>query len=100
MAKVSQTSGDTRDRQQHALLPVAAAALLSFGVTLMLMSAAYIRDLEYLRQVPGMVWSFLCGVPTENGVALPAMLSFGTVALLIGGGMIGWHWWRRRATQT
>jgi hypothetical protein len=79
------------------MLPVAAAAFLSFGVTLVLMSAAYIRDLEYLRQVPGMVWSFLCGVPTENGVALPAMLSIGTVALLAGGGMLGWYWLRRRA---
>jgi hypothetical protein len=97
MAKVSHTTGEART-ERKSLLPVAAAALLSFGVTLMLMSAAYIRDLEYLRQVPGMVWSFLCGVPTENGVALPAMLSSGTVALLIGGGIIGWYWWRRRQT--
>jgi hypothetical protein len=95
MAKVSQAVGEAHT-ERKSLLPVAAAALFSFGITLMLMSAAYIRDLEYLRQVPGMVWSFLCGVPTENGVALPAMLSMGTVALLVGGGILGWHWWRRR----
>jgi hypothetical protein len=47
--------------------------LLTAGITLLGVTALYIRDLETLANLPGMVWNFLCGQPNVGGVTLPAL---------------------------
>ncbi len=53
--------------------------LLTAGITLLGVTALYIRDLETLATLPGLVWNFLCGQPNQGGVTLPAL----TLATLI-----------------
>lgn len=65
------------------------ALVLSFGVTLLVLSLAYIQDLTDIQRAPGVLWLFLCGVPTSEPLALPLLLSGGTLLAFIGlGGLI------------
>jgi hypothetical protein len=56
----------------------------------------YIKDLETLREFPGMIWSFACGKPVEGGPVLPLLFTFCLVSLLAGGILFGWRWWLGR----
>ncbi len=88
------TPSDT-PRRHHAPLPIIGAGLLSFGITLLLMSSAYITDLELLRRAPEAVWLFICGVPTDNEMVLPLMIGFAGLTFLIGISLIAIHQIRR-----
>lgn len=64
------------------------ALLLSFAVTMTVVILLYTHDLTTLSQLPGIVWSFLCGVPSENGIILPVLTlltlaTFGGAAVMI-----------------
>lgn len=72
-------------------LPVVAAGILSFGVTMLIMSAFYIEDLEMLRQLPEAVWLFICGVPSENPIVLPLLITVGVGSILISAGLFVSH---------
>ncbi|HLV34841.1 MAG TPA: hypothetical protein VKY59_07005 [Spirillospora sp.] len=88
----------TTDNPQHSILWLAAAALLvSFGLTMFLFSAAYIKDVQLLSKAPEMVWAFICGNPGDYGVTLPLLLTIGTLGLFggIAAGLVGW--WRSRS---
>lgn len=70
--------------------------LISMGLTLLVISLAYIRDIETLHTLPGAIWNFICGRPTPEGPALPLLLTLSTFALLGGAGMVLWDRLRRR----
>lgn len=76
---------------------IAIALLLSFGVTMLLFSAAYARDLQTILRAPELIWAFICGQPDPGGPVLPLMLTFSTLALLGGAGVAIWARLRRRA---
>ncbi len=75
---------------------VAVALLLSFGVTMLVFSAAYARDVLTLLRAPEMIWAFICGQPDPGGPVLPLMLTLGTLALLVGVVVAVWARLRRR----
>jgi hypothetical protein len=81
---------------KQSLLLVAGAALFSFGLTMLLMSGAYLQDLSLLQRVPEAVWLFVCGVPTDNEMVLPLMIGLGSITLLVGVGLAVLHIVRRR----
>ena len=92
--ELSESRPNTR---QLSIFPLALAALLiSFGFTMFIFSAAYARDVSILTKAPEVVWAFICGRPAEYGVTLPLLLTLGTMGLLGGTGLFGWHWWRER----
>lgn len=74
--------------------------LFTFGIMMLIFSFALSKDLNLLRDAPGMVWAFICGAPSPNGPALPLLLTLGTMAML--GGVIasGWHWWKTRQEKS
>lgn len=76
-------------------LPAAAAALVGFGATMLLMALFYTRDLALLAETPGAIWSFICGVPTDNPMVLPLLVALGALALLAGAGLAVLLWLRR-----
>jgi hypothetical protein len=85
---------------KQSLLPVTAAALLSFGLTMLLMTGAYLQDISLLQRVPEAVWLFVCGVPTDNDMVAPLMIGLGSITLLVGIGLVALHIYRRkRATS-
>jgi hypothetical protein len=87
----------TRGRSKISPLVIIAAALVGFGITVLIMSGAYVRDLELLRQVPESIWLFVCGVPTDNDMTLPLLISIGVLTMLGGAGMIAFHlFWSKR----
>jgi hypothetical protein len=50
-----------------------------------------------LSQVPGAVWQFVCGVPTDNEAVLPLLIGFAGITLLVGVALVAVHVWRRRS---
>ena len=73
------------------------ALLFSFGVTMLLFSMAYARDVQTILRAPELIWDFICGRPDPGGPALPLMLTVGTLALLGGVVATGWTRLRRRS---
>lgn len=66
--------------------------LATTGFTLLVFSLAYAKDLETLRTVPNAIWSAICGVPTENGITLPLLMTMSTLSFM-GVGVI--QLWKR-----
>lgn len=62
---------------------------LSFGVTMLFFSILYVKDLQMLAQLPEMVWYFVCGRPSEDGIVLPMLVLLTTAAFLVGAGLWG-----------
>lgn len=81
-------SQTTNRQHKPAIVSIAAAALLGFGLTLLAISAAYVRDLDTLRRVPEAIWLFVCGVPTDNALLLPLLIGFSTITVLVGVGLL------------
>jgi hypothetical protein len=75
---------------------VGAIMLLTIGGTLLLISLAYVKDLDTLKNVPGAIWNFVCGRPTPDGPTLPLLLTMSTLAIVIGGGLLVWNRLRQR----
>ncbi len=63
---------------------IAGVALLSFGGMLLVMAVAFARDLRALQDAPGLLWSALCGAPTQSELALPLLLVVGTTSCVVG----------------
>ena len=74
--------------------------LFTVGVMLFIFSLAFLEDLETLSKAPELVWAFICGAPSDEGPALPLMLTLTTLAL--GGGVVfsGWHVWKLRQDKS
>lgn len=80
------------------MIALAAVALLvSFGVTMLLFSMAYARDVQTILRAPELIWDFICGRPDPGGPALPLMLTLGTLALIGSAIVVVWARLRRRA---
>lgn len=90
--EMTQTAEAVVDTQHESagdmIVSVFAAMLLGFGVTLLGISAAYVRDLETLQRIPESVWLFVCGVPTEDPIVLPLMITLSVVAMVLAGALI------------
>lgn len=82
------------------ILPIVAAGLVGFGITVLIMSVAYVRDLAMLRQVPETIWLMLCGVPNDNPITLPILLVTGGLALLSGTVVLVVYQLRRKPHNT
>jgi hypothetical protein len=65
-------------------LTMLCVALTSFGLTMLLMSVIYMRDLAFLVNAPLVVWSAICGQPSNDPLTLPILVTLGSAALLIG----------------
>lgn len=70
--------------------------LLTAGITLLGVTIFYVHDMETLASLPGIVWNFICGVPNEGGITLPALalstlMSFAAAAIIYG----RWRWQNR-----
>ena len=81
---------------------VAGAALIGFGVMVLLLSSAYAEDQEALRRVPETVWLFVCGgLPASDPtLTLPLLIGGGALALLLGAGLLlGGRLVRRREAR-
>jgi lysylphosphatidylglycerol synthetase-like protein (DUF2156 family) len=91
-AKVTSATATHQElhRVANPLYPITSAMFLGFGTTLLIISMAYARDLATLARVPEAVWLFVCGVPTEDPMVLPLMISLSVVALVVGGGLVFW----------
>lgn len=76
------------------------AMLFTFGIMMLIFSFALSKDINLLRDAPGMVWAFICGAPNPDGPALPLLLTFGTLALIGGFVASGWHWWHIRRKKS
>lgn len=65
--------------------------LVATGITLLLFSVAYIRDLQTLRSVPDAIWDALCGRPTDDGITLPLLLTSSTLMFIMAAGLAVWQ---------
>ncbi len=65
-------------------LTVTGLSFISFGLTMLVFSAAYARDLVSLANGAFAVWSALCGQPVESDLTLPLLFVMSVVALLVG----------------
>jgi hypothetical protein len=63
---------------------VLAAGMVGFGVTMLLLSLAYTRDLAALAQVPAAVWQFVCGLPVAEGNTAPLLTGLGGISGVVG----------------
>jgi hypothetical protein len=72
------------------MVQAVAAALVGFGVVLLALGVAYLRDLDQLRRTPEMVWLFVCGIPQPTDtLTAPLLLGSGAAGLLLGIGVVG-----------
>lgn len=56
---------------------------------MIVLSLAYLEDLSALQRAPETLWLLLCGVPTTEPLALPLLLSGGTLLSFVGiGGLL------------
>jgi hypothetical protein len=67
-----------------------AGTLIGFGVMFVLMAFAYFQDLAAVAATPSLVWQFVCGIPVDDGITGPLMITFGTIITAIGIG--AWFW--------
>ncbi|NDJ63178.1 MAG: hypothetical protein GYB67_18810 [Chloroflexi bacterium] len=74
----------------------AVVLLLTFGVTMLVFSLFYVRDIQVISELPGMVWAFICGRPSEDGIVLPVLVLISTMAFMGAAGLGGWRWLQTR----
>ncbi len=92
----------TLERQQtfahlSTTLLVIAATLFGFGIMMLLISSAYVRDLDTLQRVPEAVWQFVCGIPSENPIIFPMLITMGGGSIIIGAVLLVVnHWIKKR----
>lgn len=89
MTEIQTLRGDAVQKKEFALM-LTAIVLWSMGAMILLFGASYIRDLETLRTVPNAIWDAICGRPNPDSIALPLLLSLGTVAVLSGVAVYGY----------
>jgi len=77
-------------------LLVAIPLLISFGITMLIFSMAYVQDMALLARAPELVWAFICGEPAEEGIALPILLLLSSATIAGGLGLMTWTWLRNR----
>ena len=73
--------------------------LVTLAVITLMFSMAYMDDINTFRNAPELVWNFVCGVPTDNSVTLPLMLTATILALLTSGVLAVGRWWLGRDSR-
>lgn len=76
----------THQRKTSFALTFSSVALISFGLTMLLMSVIYARDLSLLISAPLAIWSAVCGQPGNDPLTLPLLVTLSGTALL--GGLV------------
>jgi hypothetical protein len=74
-------------------IQIGAASIIGFGVMFWIFAIAYSGDVASVMQAPQQIWQFVCGIPSQNSLTIPLLLSIGTVAIVAGCGTL---WWQRR----
>jgi hypothetical protein len=74
-------------------LQIGAASIIGFGVMFWIFAVAYSGDIASISQAPQQIWQFVCGIPPQNSMTVPLLLSIGTLAIMTGCGAL---WWQRR----
>ncbi len=69
---------------------IIAGTLIGFGIIFILIAMAYFQDLAAIAATPGIVWQFVCGVPVQDTITGPLMITFGALAVFTGTG--AWFW--------
>lgn len=72
--------------------------LVVFGAFTLLSSLFYIKDITTLRNVPNLVWDFICGQPIDSEITLPLLLTISMVMFMASGIVYAWKRWTSRAT--
>ncbi|GEM_PF-1615152 len=94
MAEITQQTTDTSNEFEPELIRLLAIVMLfTTSAMLFLFSFALMEDLSTLAKAPELVWAFICGAPSQDGPALPLMLTLTTLAFGAGIGLTGWHIW-------
>lgn len=91
--QVPQDFDNQKAAERDFLLSMAIVFMLVMGLMMLMFSLAYLKDLQTLRELPDMVWSFVCGRPVENGIALPLLLTLSLVSFLGSGLMYAIKRW-------
>lgn len=64
-------------------------ALLSFGITILLMGIVYAQDVAVLRTAPEILWQVICGnPPKDKAYIMPIILVLSEIATLAGLGLL------------
>ena len=64
-------------------------ALLSFGITILLMGVVYAQDVAVLRTAPEILWQVICGnPPKDKAYVMPVILVLSEIATLAGLGLL------------
>lgn len=75
----------TLPRHRHSFaLTAIGVGLVSFALTMLLLSASYVKDLALLTEAPVLLWSALCGQPSADPLTLPLLVTMSALALLVG----------------
>ena len=74
-------------------LQIGAASIIGFGVMFWLFAVAYSGDIASFARAPQQIGQFVCGIPSQNSLTVPLLLSIGTIAVISGSGAL---WWQRR----
>jgi hypothetical protein len=75
---------------------IGAGTLIGFGSIFILMALAYFHDLAAIASTPSLVWQFVCGIPVEDGLTGPLMITFGTITVVAGISI--WFWPNKNTT--
>jgi hypothetical protein len=74
-------------------IQIGAASIIGFGVMFWLFAVAYSGDIVSFTRAPQQIWQFVCGIPSQNSLTVPLLLSIGTIAVISGSGTL---WWQRQ----
>ena len=74
-------------------IQIGAAGIIGFGVIFWVFAISYSGDITNIAQAPQQIWQFVCGIPPQNSMTVPLLLSIGTIAMLSGSGAL---WWQSR----
>ena len=74
-------------------IQIGAASIIGFGVMFWIFAAAYSGDVASVLQAPQQIWQFVCGIPSQNSLTVPLLLSIGTIEVISGSGAL---WWQHR----
>jgi|GEM_PF-1901333 hypothetical protein len=70
----------TKQNNSSVVLLIVNSMVLSFGLTLFIFTSLYQQDLAAIQRLPEAIWLFVCGVPTEDPIALPLLQVISGVA--------------------
>lgn len=101
-ANLQQSPAEMREGKTETLrlgLLAGSIFLAAIGVMMFVFGLAYIRDLDMLRNLPNLIWNFICGTPLDNEITLPLLMTISLASLLSSAGLGAWFWWLGRGKR-